>query len=143
MKLKSTLVVTLFGFFASSAMANPEVIAWHDSLSKALFDRKMEVSVAHFRKPRADDIGELFQPTHDCVEKALFDAKESTRTALSQKLSPKIQGLAKEYYASWTAGMKALPGLLVGAEGDARRAMADIQASLDKAWTLIELELAL
>lgn len=141
--MKSTLLATALTLFASGAMANPEVIAWHASLSSAFSKCETQMDIAHMyrRLKGSSDEGRIFQPTRECVSESLIDAKNLTQCVLSQKLSPKVEALVKDYYATWAAGMKGVPGLLPESDASARNAAIQIKSSLNKAWTLIELEL--
>lgn len=124
-------------------MANPDVIAWHGSLDIAFFSCRTELGIAHmFRRLKgSSEEGKILEPTRNCVSKSLTEGKTLTRSILSQRLSPKADLLVKDYYSTWTAGMKEISSLASESDADARAGIIQIQSSLNKAWALIELEL--
>lgn len=94
-------------------------------------------------KKTSNDLGAIFQPTHDCVNGALADGKKLTQALLSQKFNQGTQALIKDYYASWATALEALPGLQSRTEEDARSVTTVMQGSLNKTWRLIGLDLGL
>lgn len=144
MCFKSTILAIVAGIYATSVMANPEVMAWRESTKSAFFECRSNMTSAVFStkwRVKREELEREYEKTRSCVEAATAVEKVSTRAILSKNIKPNMRGLIKDYYATWTAGMQALPSLQMRDLDEASRASKETESSLNRTWALIELEL--